>query len=218
MGASSLTGSITMSYPRHLVVATGNAKKGIEMAQILGEAGLDIQILTLADFPGVDSDIEETGATYRENAELKARAAAQATGSVCIADDAGLEINALAGQPGLHSKRFLGEDTPFPEKMAHILKTMKDVPDEQRGCRFNCAVAICTPDGQVFHCAGICEGRIAREMRGSHGFGYDPIFYLPQLGKHMAELTPEEKHRISHRGIALACARDVLRGIFGGHR
>lgn len=202
-----------MSFPRQLVIATGNRKKGAEMAAILADTGLEI--LTLADFPGVDADIEETGATYMENAEIKARAAALATQRVCIADDAGLEIDALGGQPGIHSKRFLGEDTSFPEKMAYILERLKDVPDEQRGCRFNCAVAIVTPDGQVFRCWGICEGRVAREMRGSYGFGYDPIFYLPHLGRHMAELPPEEKHKISHRGIALACAKEVLRKIFG---
>jgi len=201
-----------MSYPRQLVIATGNRKKGAEMATILGDTGLDI--LTLADFPDVDAEVEETGATYAENAELKARAAAQATGRVAIADDAGLEIDALGGQPGLHSKRFLGEETSFPEKMARILERLQDVPDERRGCRFNCAVAIATPDGQVFHCRGLCEGRIAHEVRGSYGFGYDPIFFLPQLGKHMAELPPEEKHRISHRGQALACAKEVLKRLF----
>lgn len=203
-----------MSYPRQLVIATGNRKKGVEMATILADTGLEL--LTLADFPNVDAEVEETGVTYAENAELKARAAARATGRVCIADDAGLEIDALGGQPGLHSRRFLGEETPFPEKMAHILERLKDVPDAQRGCRFNCAVAIATPDGQVFHCGGICEGRVAREMRGSFGFGYDPIFLLPHLGKHMAELPPDEKHRISHRGKALACAKEVLRRLFGG--
>jgi XTP/dITP diphosphohydrolase len=201
-----------MTYPRQLVIATGNRKKGVEMAAILGGAGLEI--LTLADFPDADAEVEETGATYMENAEMKARAAAQATGRVCIADDAGLEIDAFGGAPGLYSKRFMGEETPFPEKMAGILERMKDVPEEARGCRFNCAVAIATPDGRVFHCRGVCEGRVAREMRGSYGFGYDPIFYLPELGRHMAELPPEEKHRISHRGKALACAKEVLAELF----
>jgi XTP/dITP diphosphohydrolase len=201
-----------MSFPRELVIATRNPKKGIEMATILADTGL--RILTLDDFPGVNAEIGETGSTYRENAMLKARAAAQATNRVCIADDAGLEIEALGGQPGLHSRRFLGEETSFPEKMAHILELLRDVPDEQRGCRFRCAVAIATPDGRCFHCEGICEGRVAREMRGTYGFGYDPIFFLPELGKHMAELPPEAKHRISHRGKALACAKEVLRQIF----
>lgn len=201
-----------MSYPRKLFIATGNLKKGTEMAEILGGAGLEI--LTLADFPEMDLEVEETGATYAENAEIKARAAAQATGLVSIADDAGLEIDALDGQPGLYSKRFLGEETPFVEKMTRIMEMMSGVPDEGRGCRFRCAVAIATPDGEVFHCPGICDGRIAREMRGSHGFGYDPIFYFPTLERHMAELTPEEKHRISHRGIALKCAKRVLAKLF----
>lgn len=202
-----------MSYPLQLVIATGNRKKGAEMETLLREAGLEI--FTLADFPDAPQEVEETGSTYMENAEIKAVAAAQATRRVCIADDAGLEIDALDGQPGLYSKRFLGEETPFPEKMAHILQRLKDTPEERRGCRFNCAVAIATPDGKVYRCTGVCEGRIGYEMRGSYGFGYDPIFLLPELGKHMAELPPEEKHKISHRGKALACARETLRRIFG---
>ncbi len=201
-----------MSYPLQLVIATGNRKKGVEMQTLLRETGLEI--LTLADFPDAPQEVEETGSTYMENAEIKAVAAAQATGRVCIADDAGLEIDALDGQPGLYSKRFLGEETPFPEKMARILQMLKDTPEERRGCRFNCAVAIATPDGEVYRCTGVCEGRIGYEMRGSYGFGYDPIFLLPELGKHMAELPPEEKHKISHRGKALACARETLRRIF----
>ncbi len=198
--------------PRKLVIATGNRKKGTEMAQILSETGLEI--LTLADFPGADQDVEETGSTYAENAAIKARAAVAATGLVCIADDAGLEIDALDGQPGLYSKRFLGEETPFPEKMRRILEMLRDVPDERRGARFNCAVALATPDGKLYECRGICEGRIAHEMRGEYGFGYDPIFLLPELGSHMAELPPEEKHKISHRGKALTCAKQVLGELF----
>jgi XTP/dITP diphosphohydrolase len=201
-----------MSYPRQLVIATGNRKKGVEMATLLRETGLEI--LTLADFPDAPQEVPETGSTYMENAEIKAVSAAQATGRVCIADDAGLEIDALDGQPGLYSKRFLGEETPFPEKMAHILQMLKDIPEERRGCRFYCAVAIATPDAKVYRCTGVCEGRVGYAMRGSYGFGYDPIFLLPELGKHMAELPPEEKHKISHRGKALACARETLRQIF----
>ncbi len=195
-----------------LVIATGNRSKGKEMEDILRDVG--IEILTLSDFPEVDADVEETGSTYEANAELKAVAAAQATGHVCIADDAGLEIDALEGQPGLYSRRFLGEHTPFGEKMDWILRTLQDVPDERRGCRFNCAVAIASPDGRVLHCSGICEGQVAREKRGEYGFGYDPIFYLPDLGKHMAELPPEVKHRISHRGKALECAKRALKELF----
>ena len=209
-----------MAYLRELVIATGNRKKGAEMVAILSErlAGTGIEILTLADFPDVDTDVEETGTTFAENAAIKAQAAMAATGRVCIADDGGLVIDALGGQPGLHSKRFLGEETPFPEKMVRILEMMSGMPDAQRSCRFRCAVAICTPDGLVYECSGECEGRIAHEIRGNRGFGYDPIVYLPEIGKHMAELLPQEKHRISHRGMALACAADVLKEVFHGSK
>ena len=201
-----------MHYPRKLVIATQNRSKGREMAEILGDVG--IPILTLQDFPEADEEVEETGSTYKENAELKAAAAARATSHVCIADDAGLEIDALDGRPGLYSRRFMGEETPFSEKMDRVLEMMEGVPDHERGARFNCAVAIALPDGKVYHCAGICEGRIAREKRGQYGFGYDPIFVLPELGAHMAELPPEQKHPISHRGKALACAKETLRELF----
>jgi XTP/dITP diphosphohydrolase len=201
-----------MDYPLEIVVATGNPKKGIEMQEILGDTGLRIR--TLAEFPEADDDVPETGSTFAENAEIKVRAAVASTGLVCIADDGGLVIDALGGQPGLHSKRFMGADTSFPDKMARILELMKDVPDAERTCRFRCAVAIGTPDGQVFHCEGICEGHIAHEMKGTHGFGYDPIVFVEAADRHMAELLPEEKHRVSHRGKALACAKEVLKEIF----
>jgi XTP/dITP diphosphohydrolase len=112
------------------------------------------------------------------------------------------------------SHRFLGEETPFPEKMRQILERMQGVPDEARTCRFHSVVAIAVPNGSTTVAHGICEGRIAHEMRGTYGFGYDPIFFLPELGKHMAELPPEEKHKISHRGKALAQAITLLREIF----
>ncbi len=205
-----------MTYPRTLVIVTGNAKKGAEMIAILGAAlaESDIQILTLADFPNADADVEETGSTFAENAAIKARAAVAAAQRVCIADDGGLAIDALGGQPGLRSKRFMGEETPFPEKMTRILSLMESVPEVERTCRFHCAVAVCTPDGRIYECSGVCEGRIAREMRGEFGFGYDPIVYLPELDRHMAELRAEEKHRISHRGKALAHAVDALKQLF----
>lgn len=184
------------------------------MATILHDLG--VEIVTLDDVLPSAPEVEEDGATYEENALLKARAAADLSGLVAIADDAGLEVDALGGKPGVHSRRFLGPDTPFGQKMEHILALLKNVPDEGRACRFRCAVAIALPhDGHVI-CAGECEGRVAREMRGEYGFGYDPIFYLPSLGRHMAELPPEEKHRISHRGKALACAKEHLARIFSG--
>jgi XTP/dITP diphosphohydrolase len=196
-----------------LLIATTNPRKGGEMAQILGAADLNAEVVTLADFPDMPP-VEETGATFLENAYLKAEAAARHSGLVSIADDGGLVIDALGGRPGVQSHRFLGEATSFPEKMARILEMMRDTPDDQRACRFQCAVVIATPDGRTFECRGVCEGRVARERRGIHGFGYDPIFLLPERGRHMAELPPEEKHRISHRGKALACAVPVLRELF----
>ncbi|MCX6358639.1 MAG: RdgB/HAM1 family non-canonical purine NTP pyrophosphatase [Armatimonadetes bacterium] len=198
---------------RELVVATGNPGKCAEMEQIL--QGCGIRILTMAHFPGEPFDPEETGCTYMENAEIKALAACRITGRVCVADDAGLEIDALDGAPGVYSRRFLGEETPFPAKMVRILEMLRHVPDEQRGCRFRAAVAIATPDGRTVGCHGVCEGRIAREQRGAFGFGYDPIFFVPALGRHMAELPPEIKHGISHRGQALACAKLAIADLFG---
>lgn len=202
-----------MSYPHKLLIATTNRKKGGEMMQILAAANLGVEFVTLADYPEMPP-VEETGETFVENARLKAQAAVAHTGLVAIADDGGLCIDALGGQPGVESHRFLGAETSFPEKMAHIFAMLRDVPAAERSCRFQCAVAIATPDGRMFECLGVCEGRVGHEMRGAHGFGYDPLFLLPEQGRHMAELLPEEKHRISHRGKALACAIEALRTLF----
>ena len=133
-----------------------------------------------------------------------------------IADDGGLVIDALNGSPGVKSHRFLGEDTPFTVKMERILDMMRDVPDEQRTCRFQCVVAIASSDGSRQEFTGICEGRVAHELKGEHGFGYDPIVIVSGVGKHMAELTPDEKHKISHRGKALAQAIPYLRKLVEG--
>jgi XTP/dITP diphosphohydrolase len=202
-----------MSIPRKLLIATTNLKKGGEMIQILSAANLGVEIVTLADFPDAPP-VEETGTTFMENAHLKAESAVRHTGLVSIADDGGLEIDALGGQPGVQSHRFLGENTSFPEKMTQILAMMQDVPEAERTCRFRCAVVIATPDGRAFECQGVCEGRVAHTMRGTYGFGYDPFFWLPEQGRHMAELPPEEKHKISHRGKALDCAIETLRSLF----
>lgn len=185
-----------------LVVATHNLKKAGEMLTLLKEGLPDIQLATLADYP-LALEPEETGSTYRENATIKACAAIQATGEWCIADDAGLEIDALNGEPGLYSKRFGGEGTPFTEKMAIILDLMKDVPTERRTARFRCCVAFGKPGEPVRVIETTCVGRIAGEPSGNGGFGYDPIFFLPEKGCCMADLTADEKHAISHRGKAL---------------
>lgn len=202
-----------MTFERTLLIATANLKKGGEMAEILRAADLGVTFASLANYPEAP-EVVETGATFTENAVLKAIAAVDLSGLVSIADDGGLCIDFLEGSPGVHSHRFLGAETSFPDKMARILEMMKGVPDEQRTCRFQCAVVVATPDGRRFDCMGICEGRIGTEMRGVHGFGYDPIFVLPETGRHMAELSPQEKHRISHRGKALALAVTALRAIF----
>ena len=193
---------------RKLVVATKNAGKAREVAQIL--AGLPYDIISLADFPDAP-DVEETGSTFVDNAILKATAYARYTGELTLADDSGLEVDALNGAPGVLSSRFAPTD---PERNSKLLDLMKSIPDEDRTARFRCAIAIAKPDGGVKMCEGTVEGMIAREPKGANGFGYDPVFYLPELGKHMAELAPDEKNAISHRGKALQAAIDLLREHF----
>jgi len=186
-----------------LVIATHNPKKAGEMITILSQALPHLTILTLNDFPGAPEP-EETGETYEDNAIIKAESAALFTGEWCLADDAGLEIDALPGELGPWSKRFAGEETPFPEKMRIILERMADTPDSERSARFNCWVALCSPNQTPKTFNATCEGRIAPAPSGNGGFGYDPIFFLPELGCCMADLTPEQKHAISHRGKVLS--------------
>lgn len=197
---------------RRLIIATHNAGKAREMLTILKEHlhDMPVEILTLADFPGIPEPAEH-GETYLENAEIKARAAADALHELAIADDAGLEVDVLNGEPGLHSRRYAGVETSFADKMSLLLERLKDVPEQDRTARFRCAVAIAEPAGPTHLFTDTCEGRIAFERSGTGGFGYDPIFFLPDLGCTMAELTPEHKNRISHRGKTLAAAAPVLR-------
>jgi XTP/dITP diphosphohydrolase len=192
-----------------LIIATHNRKKAGEMLAILGERFPQLELLTLNDFPGV-LEPEETGTTLEENAKLKALSALEHTRYPCVADDGGFEIDALGGQPGLHSKRFAGESTPFPEKMRLILEKMQDVPEEKRGARFRCVVALALPGEEVHVFEGVCEGKVALEPKGENGFGYDPILWVPELGCTMAELLPQQKHAISHRGKALKQLGDFL--------
>lgn len=196
------------SVPRRLIIATHNRKKAGEMTAILLQRFPDIELLTLADFESAPEP-EETGTTYRENAAIKSKSAYKFTQEWCVADDAGLEIDALDGAPGLYSKRFGGEDLPFPEKMAMILDKLKNTPEAERTARFCCCVAVTNAEGtNIFEAT--CEGRIAREPSGGGGFGYDPIFYLPELDCTMADLTAEQKHQISHRGKVLKMVGDYL--------
>lgn len=198
---------------RRLVIATHNDHKAREMRDILCARFPDLEIVTLKSYPGA-AEPEETGASYVENAVIKAEAAAKATGQWCIADDAGLEIDALYGHPGLFSKRFEGEDTPFPEKMRRILERMDGITNGHRTARFCCAVALAHPHEPTQTFEATCEGRIAYKPMGTNGFGYDPIFFLPELGCTMAELTPEQKHQISHRGKVLEKVGDCLELMF----
>lgn len=190
-----------------LVLATRNPKKATEIRALL--ADFPVRVLSLLDFPDVP-ETPETGVTFAENAELKARAVAQATRKIALADDSGLEIDALGGQPGVYSNRFAGPDATDRDKCMRILDLLKGVPDDRRSARFRAAVAISIPGGETVVVEGTCEGQIAHEPRGTGGFGYDPIFYLPELGKTMAELSPDEKNSISHRGKALREAKKVL--------
>lgn len=183
-----------------LIVATKNKGKVSEIGNIL--EGLDVELLSLSDF----SDIvmpEETGTTFEENALIKASAIASATGFAALADDSGLEVDSLGGRPGVFSARYAGTDATDEENYLKLLGELEGVPEAERTARFRCAVAFVSSDGTsvVFH--GTLEGRIAQRPSGTGGFGYDPVFYIPSEGRTSAELSPEEKNRISHRAKAL---------------
>ena len=190
-----------------IILATKNQKKVEELKAMLTD--LDVNILSLSDFPDIP-EVEETGITFAENAELKSTAIARATGKIALADDSGLEVDALGGQPGVYSNRFAGPGASDRDKYMRILELLDGVPDEKRTARFRAAVAVSTPNGDTTIVEGSCEGQIAHEPRGDQGFGYDPIFYLPEFNKTMAELTPEAKNAISHRGKALRAAKGII--------
>ena len=192
---------------RDLLVATTNLHKLEEYRAIFSD--LPYRLLSLRDIR-LDTDVEETGSTFAENAELKARSYAQASGLLTLADDSGLEIDALGGAPGVFSARFAGKDTSYEERFRLILGRLKGLPIEQRGARFRCAIAIAEPSGPTRLVEGVIEGVIADAPRGERGFGYDPIFLVPELGMTTAELTAEDKNRISHRGRAAQLARVLL--------
>lgn len=193
-----------------IVMATRNRGKAIELKKLL--ADFSVEILTLADLSGMP-EVEETGATFRENALLKAKAAAEFAHLPSLADDSGLEVDALAGQPGVYSARFAGEPASDEKNNHKLLERLRGIPKEQRTARFVCTIALVTPDGQVEMTEGRCEGIILEELRGTGGFGYDPLFYVSELGKTMAELTGEEKNEVSHRGKALRAMLPFLRRI-----
>lgn len=190
-----------------LVFATGNEGKMKEVRMILADLGYEILSMKEA---GIDIDIDENGETFEENALIKARAVSEAAGCLVLADDSGLEVDYMGKAPGVYSARFLGEDTSYRVKNAHIIDQLAGVPDSERTARFVCAIAAVFPDGREYVRRGTIEGIIGYEERGENGFGYDPIFYLPEYGKTTAELPPEVKNKISHRGNALRLIRDVI--------
>lgn len=178
-------------------------------------ADLGMEILSMKE-AGVDVEIVEDGMSFEENAEIKARAVARVlTNDIVLADDSGLEIDYLDKAPGIYSARFAGEDTSYDIKNRILLDRMEGVPGEERTARFVCAVAAVFPDGTVSTVRKTIEGQVAYESEGGNGFGYDPIFYVPEYGCTTAQMTPEQKNELSHRGKALRAMRDILREKFG---
>lgn len=190
-----------------IIFATNNADKMKEIKMILND--LEFEVVSLSE-AGISVDIKETGSTFEENAMIKARTIMEMTHEIVLADDSGLEIDALDKAPGIYSARFLGEKTSYDYKNNYILDKLKDVPEVNRTARFVCAIACAFPDGRCITKRGTIEGRIGYQIAGSNGFGYDPIFYLPEYQCTTAELTPEQKNKISHRAKALHAMKEEL--------
>lgn len=197
---------------KRLLLATTNPGKVREFQDLLASCGWELVTPQELD---IRLDVKETGRTYAENARLKAQAFAEASGLITLADDSGLEVDALGGAPGIHSARYGGPGLTDEERVQLLLRALEGVPDEQRTARFQAVIAIATPDGRVYEAVGTVEGRIVQEPRGADGFGYDPVFFLPERGQTMAELPPAEKNRISHRARAAQQARLILKAL--GH-
>jgi len=191
-----------------LLLATNNKGKAREYKSLL--SGVPFELVTPAEV-GIDTEVKEVGKSFEENARLKATTLARESQLLSLADDSGLEVEALGGEPGTLSARYAGEGASDRDRVNYLLTKLEGVPEEKRTARFRCVIAIATPEGEVELCSGECEGTIAFEPRGEGGFGYDPIFYLPELGKTMAELSPELKNRISHRGRAAMKASQLLK-------
>ncbi|AQQ52859.1 XTP/dITP diphosphatase [Planococcus lenghuensis] len=185
---------------KQIIIATNNKGKAKDFEALLNPLGYEV--LTLQDIEE-EIDVEETGTTFEENAILKAEETAKILNKPVISDDSGLEIDALNGEPGIYSARYAGGEKSDSANIDKVLSKLEGVPEEQRTARFRCVLAIAAPGEQTETFSGSCEGRILNGRRGEHGFGYDPIFYVPELDKAMAELAPEQKAKISHRGNAL---------------
>lgn len=197
-----------MSDRKKIVFATGNAGKMREIREIF--ADMEVEVCSMKEL-GIHIPIEENGRTFEENAVIKAKAVAKACGEIVLADDSGLEIDYLNKEPGIYSARYMGEETPYSVKNANLVERLKGVPKSQRTARFVCAIAAIFPDGEIRTTKGVIEGRIGDGEKGTNGFGYDPIFYVPELGKTTAELSNNEKNEISHRGKALREMKEELK-------
>ncbi len=193
-----------------IILASNNQNKVAEVKEILKDKNVEIVSLKEA---GIDVDVEENGTTFEENALIKARAVCKMTGSVTMADDSGLEVDYMDKQPGVYSARFMGHDTSYDIKNKAIIDKLEGVEGDARSARFVAAIAVVFPDGKEIVTRGTMEGLIAREPAGDNGFGYDPIVYLPEYGMTSAQLSPEEKNKISHRGKALKKMAEELKGI-----
>ena len=190
-----------------VIIASGNQGKLKEFKELMKD--LDVEVKSLKDFPEI-GDIEENGASFAENAYIKAKAVYDATGCLSIADDSGLEVDALGGAPGIYSARYAGEEKDDAANNKKLIEEMNDIPDEKRGAQFHCAIVAIDRDGHRYDAEGIVRGMILCTPQGENGFGYDPIFYLPERGMSTAELSPEDKNSISHRGNALRKMKALL--------
>ena len=193
-----------------LILASGNKGKIAEFQHLLEE--LNIQVQSMKEYPQI-GEIVEDGTTFAENALKKARTVCTATGKPALADDSGLMVDYLDGAPGIYSARFAGDGHDDAANNQKVLELMQGVPDKERGAQFFCAIAIVLPDGREFTAEGICRGTLLHTLQGEGGFGYDPLFYVPQLGKTFAELSMEEKNEISHRGLANRKAVEIIRSL-----
>ncbi len=190
-----------------MIFATGNMGKMKEIKAILGNIGEEILSMKEA---GIDMDIVEDGSTFEENAIIKAKAVMERTGKLALADDSGLEIDALNKEPGIYSARYMGEDTPYEIKNSNLIERMKGVKGKDRSARFVCVIAAAFPDGEIITTRGTIEGVIAEEPAGENGFGYDPIVYVPEYGMTTGQMDPDAKNAISHRGKALTAMKKIL--------
>ena len=193
-----------------LIFATGNEGKMREVRMILGDLGAEILSLKEA---GIQAEAEENGTTFEENAVIKAKEIMEKTGALVLADDSGLEVDALNGEPGIYSARYMGHETSYHIKNKNLIERLEGKTGEERSARFVCAIAACFPDGRVLTTRGTMEGQIGYEEKGENGFGYDPIFYLPEYQCYSGELPLEEKNKLSHRGKALRLMKEQLEAL-----